>query len=150
MTDGELARVRNQIERALENLPTRPLYESYGETGWDADDNALVDDALRGALKAIAALEAERDERLTAEEVDARDKVIAAAAYERGLEDAAKVAEKSREHWRSASPQTEPWTPEQMTMRLTEADYLAAAIRKLKPRDNELKQGVADTPAKPE
>lgn len=59
------------------------------------------------------------------------------AAYARGLEDAAKVAEKSREHWRSASPQTEPWTPEQMTMRLTEADYLAAAIRALKPGEAE-------------
>lgn len=42
----------------------------------------------------------------------------------------AKIAEESAEYWRGADPRFEPWTPEQMTMRLTEAKFIAAAIRK--------------------
>lgn len=48
---------------------------------------------LEGLRQRVAALEAERDERLTTEQVHERDKIIAAEAYARGLERAAEIAE---------------------------------------------------------
>lgn len=56
--------------------------------------------------------------------------------YREGVEDAAQIARESAAHWRYANPDNEPWTPEQMKMRLTEADYLASRILSLITRED--------------
>lgn len=52
-------------------------------------------------------------------------------AIEETREAAAKICDDSANYWRNADPKKEAWTPEQMTLRLTEAVYLAAQVRKL-------------------